>query len=142
MAKADRKKTAPRTDAELMKGSLKEKLYFLVRNAYRLAGGAKNYAQNSFKGIAQLEGSKLPSAVFQRAAHPDSPYWGLADGDARIKAFRDKVAKAQDDIANERYTKAVQDAVSDFIAIKGEYAQRGGGGARTISSSLVSSVKI
>lgn len=141
--KKARTNTQPRTDAQLLAGGLKDKLYYLVRAAYGISGGLKQFKSNGFKGISQLENSKLPSAVFQRAAKADSPYWKLNDNDARLVQFRNKVASAQSDIAASKFTKAVADAVSDFISIKGEYAGTGGGGGgKSINASLVSSVKI
>jgi hypothetical protein len=138
-----RKATKPRTDSELLGGGLKDKLFYLVRAAYGLAGGLKDYKSNGFKGISSLESSKLPSAVFQRAAHVDSPYWKLSDSDARLKQFRDKIASAQNDIAAGKYTGSVQNAVQDFLNIKSEYATRGGGGGgKKLNASLISSVKI
>lgn len=144
--KKARKSTKQRTDKDLKEGSLKDKLFFLIRNAYRLAGGSNTYKTNAFKGVKSLEDSKLPSAVFARASHPSAPYWKELGGDlkdARLKQFRDKVSAAQKDIAAGNYSKNVKDALQDYLDIKGEFRKAGGGGGSfTINPDTVLGVSI
>ncbi len=116
--KATVKRGKVRTDDSLKKGSLKEKMYVVLRTAYNVekGKGAK------FTG-SRLAGIKAPGSLFGGAGKKTSYYWDIDESDSRFKEFHSDAKSALSDMKAGNWTGKTAKAMDSFLGL-----QRTGGG--------------
>ena len=109
-----RKAGKVRTDSDLMSGSIKDKVFLVIRRAYGLA------KQKGFEGVSALETVKFPGGAFYAKFKPGGPYQKLTSDSEQFEKIASLARSAKGDIAGGNFSSDVKGLLNAAFAVGGE----------------------